>query len=269
LNNTNTFQALSLAAIQQAIPTSTQHKIADILIHQSVCSTNDELWNRLQQGKTQTAVCLSESQTEGRGRRGDQWQSPNSGNLYLSISWPFPADMKKSGLSIAVGISLINLLKTEGINNLQLKWPNDILHDRAKLAGILVESRFGNQLQTVIGIGLNFKLPIAVKNKIKQTTTSLQQLCTQVPCRNELAGKIIHTMIDTLENFQSNGLKDFIPHWSSYDALSNQTINLLRDDQEPLTVTAAGINEQGELLYRHNNQLHTLSNSHISIRFAS
>jgi len=267
--NSSTFPSLSLTAIQNAIPAHSQHKINEILIRQSVGSTNDELWQRLQQGKTSPAICLSESQTAGRGRQGDQWQSPHSGNLYLSISWSFPADMTQSGLSIAIGISLINLLKSEGINNLQLKWPNDILHNRAKLAGILVESRFGNQLQTVIGIGLNFKLPTAVKNKIQQTTTSLQQLCTPVPCRNELAGKIIHTMINTLENFQSRGLQDFIPHWENYDALANQSINLISDDSPPLSVTAEGINQQGELLYRHNGQLHTLSNSHISIRFIS
>ena len=267
--NSPSFPNLSLSDIRNAIPKQCRNKIDEILIHQSVGSTNDELWQRLQQGKTNPAVCLSESQTAGRGRQGDQWQSPNSGNLYLSISWAFPADMPQSGLSIAIGISLINLLKSEGINDLQLKWPNDILHNRAKLAGILVESRFGNQLQTVIGIGLNFKLPTAAKNKIQQTTTSLQQLCTQIPCRNELAGKIIHTMINTLENFQSHGLQDFIPHWANYDALANQSINLISDDSPPLNVTAEGINQQGELLYRHNGQLHTLSNSHISIRFAS
>jgi len=176
----------------------TLNKLDDILIHSSVNSTNDELWRRHTDGKSTAAVCLAESQTAGRGRRGDHWHSPSAGNLYLSLFWPFPAKMPQNGLSIAIGISLINTLKAEGINDLQLKWPNDILHKRHKLAGILVESRFGKHQNTVVGIGLNFKLPTKTQTQINQKTTSLQQLCTEVPCRNQLAGKIIQNMIKTI-----------------------------------------------------------------------
>jgi BirA family biotin operon repressor/biotin-[acetyl-CoA-carboxylase] ligase len=190
------------------------------------------------------------------------------GNLYLSIFWPFPAEIESKGLSIAVGISLVETLKTEGINDLQIKWPNDILYKRQKLAGILVESRFGKNKSTVIGIGLNFKLPTATQNKIHQPTTSLQQLCTEMPCRNRLAGKIIKNMIKTLEQFQQRGLIDFIPQWSQYDALANHSVTLI-GDQDPLHVIARGINEQGELCYEYENTVHTLSNSHVSIRFSS
>ena len=262
------FPPLSLTEIHSALDCGTVKKLEDILIYDSVPSTSDELWQRLSQGKTGAAICLCESQTAGRGRRGDQWQSPATGNLYLSISWPFPAESVQNGLSIAIGISLINTLKSEGINDLQLKWPNDILYKRQKLAGILVESRFGKTLNTVIGIGLNFKLPTATQNKIQQPTTSLQQLCTHVPCRNRLAGKIIQTMINTLEQFQTSGLRDFISQWPDYDALADQHITLI-DKNDRINAIARGINEQGELQYQIDNTLHTLSNSHISIRFSS
>jgi len=262
------FQPLSLAEIHSALDNSSINKLEDILIHDSVPSTNDELWQRLSQGATGAAICISESQTAGRGRRGDQWHSPATGNLYLSISWPFPAETVQNGLSIAIGINLIKVLKSEGINDLQLKWPNDILYKRQKLAGILVESRFGKTLNTIVGIGLNFKLPTATQNKIQQPTTSLQQLCTNVPCRNRLAGKIIQTMINTLEQFQTSGLRDFITQWPEHDALADQAITLIdKDDQ--IDAIARGINEQGALQYQVNNKIHTLSNSHISIRFSS
>jgi len=262
------FLPLSLEEIHSALDNNSINKLEDILIHDSVPSTNDELWQRLSQGETGAAICLSETQTAGRGRRGDQWHSPAAGNLYLSISWPFPAETVQNGLSIAVGINLIKVLKSEGINDLQLKWPNDILYKRQKLAGILVESRFGKTLNTVVGIGLNFKLPTATQNKIQQPTTSLQQLCTDVPCRNRLAGKIIQTMINTLEQFQTTGLRGFISQWPEHDALADQAITLIdKDDQ--INAIARGINEQGALQYQINNKIHTLSNSHISIRFSS
>ena len=262
------FQPLSQSAIVQAIQPELYQQLADIAIYESVSSTNDQLWQRLEQGINTPAVCLSEHQTAGRGRRGDQWQSPSAGNLYLSLFWPFPANTLKNGLSIAIGIGLINTLKTQGINGLQLKWPNDILYDRQKLAGILVESRFGNQHNVVIGIGLNFKLPISTQNKIQQPTTSLQQLCTKVPCRNQLAGHIIQNMIETLTLFQARGLQDFVPLWPQYDALHNATIKLISDDKT-LIAKACGIDEEGQLRYEYQDQIHTLANSHVSIRFAS
>src|SRR5690606_25430072 len=119
------FQPLSLTAIEAAIEPANRLKMDDILIFESVPSTNDVLWQRFSDGQILPAICLSETQTSGRGRRGDLWHSPSVGNLYLSIFWPFPAETANEGLSIAVGITLIETLKSEGINDLQLKWPND------------------------------------------------------------------------------------------------------------------------------------------------
>jgi BirA family biotin operon repressor/biotin-[acetyl-CoA-carboxylase] ligase len=260
--------ALSSSLICSNIDETILEKIDLIDLLDVVTSTSDHLWDRLKQGHEKPAICITEQQTAGRGRRGDQWHSPASGNLYLSISWPFPANTELSGLSIAIGISLINTLKSYDINDLKLKWPNDVLYERQKLAGILVESRFGKQQNTVIGIGLNYKLPSAIQNKINQPTTSLSQLCASVPCRNRLAGHIIQTMIETLEQFQTSGLRDFMPFWSQYDALKQTKIQLI-DENETIDAIACGINEKGELLYLHNDQVRTLSNSHVSIRFAS
>lgn len=258
---------LDLVAIQHHLNKSTLEKLDDILIYRSVTSTNDVLWQRQTNGKNSPAVCLSETQTAGRGRHGDHWHSPATGNLYLSIFWPFPADLALNGLSIAIGISLINALKSEGINNLHLKWPNDVLYKRQKLAGILVESRFGKQQNTTVGIGLNFKLPVATQQQIKQPTTSLQQLCTEIPCRNRLTGKIINIMIATFEDFQHHGLHDIVHQWQQYDVLLDRAITLINHPQHTNAI-ARGINEQGELRYQVGNQLHTLTNSHISITFA-
>ena len=75
-------------------------------------------------------------------------------------------------------------------------------------------------------------------------------------------------MIETLTLFQARGLQDFVPHWPQYDALHNATIKLISDDKT-LTAKACGIDEEGQLRYEHQGQIHTLSNSHVSIRFAS
>lgn len=262
------FPPLSQAAISKAFDRITADKLGDLLILPEISSTSDRLWERFNSGITTPAVCLAETQTAGRGRRGDQWQSPPAGNLYLSLFWPHCAEKPHQGLSIAVGISLINTLKEAGINQLQLKWPNDVLFNRQKLAGILVESRFKTKQYTVVGIGLNFKLPPSTQTLIQQPSTSLEQLCEAVPCRNWLAGKIIQNMIETIELFEHRGLSDFLPLWPQYDALHDQAITLIEGDNRTSAI-ACGINDQGELRYMRDNQIHLLSNSHISIRFAS
>ncbi len=259
---------LSSTLIRDSLTPTIREQLSSIIVHQTTSSTNDVLWRRLSDGDNSPAVCLAETQTAGRGRRGDTWQSPDSGNLYLSLFWPFVADLSQSGLSIAIGISLINTLKAEGINDLQLKWPNDVLVNRKKLAGILVESRYGKTQNTIVGIGLNFKLPTLTQDLINQPATSLQQLCSSLPCRNALAGKIIQNMIETIEHFQHRGLSDYLPLWSQYDALDNQAIKLISPEGQ-FIARACGINEQGELRYQRGDKIETLSNSHISIRFAS
>ncbi|EGL55921.1 biotin- ligase [Methylophaga aminisulfidivorans MP] len=266
--NNPTFSPLSHAAIVSAMEPRNFNTLSEILILPEVTSTNDILWQRFSQGELGPAACIAETQTAGRGRRGDAWQSPAVGNLYLSLFWPHCAEEARHGLSIAVGISLINTLKQSGINQLALKWPNDVLHKRQKLAGILVESRFNTRQYTVVGIGLNFKLPEATKTLIQQPSTSLEQLCDPVPCRNWLAGKILQNMIETIELFEHRGLTDFVPLWPQYDALHEQAITLI-DGAQKSTAIACGINDQGELRYLQNNEIKLLSNSHISIRFAS
>jgi len=79
------FAPLSKSIIRDAMSADCYQQLDDVLIFDSVTSTNDQLWQRLEQGLNSPAVCLSEHQTAGRGRRGDQWQSPPAGNLYLSL----------------------------------------------------------------------------------------------------------------------------------------------------------------------------------------
>lgn len=234
----------------------------------SVTSTNDILWQQQQQGLAQTALCVANSQTAGRGRRGSEWQSPDSGNIYMSLLWPCPSELKQEGLSIAIGFAVIHALQEFNIDGLKLKWPNDVLFQRQKLAGILVESRFGDGHFLVIGLGINYALPESIQSQIPQAVTNLQQLTATLPDRNRLIGRLTDHILSTLTVFMHKGLSDYLPQWPQYDALHNCPIHILTE-QGRITALACGINEQGELRYMYNQQLGSLSNSHVSIRFAS
>ncbi|HET8807331.1 MAG TPA: biotin--[acetyl-CoA-carboxylase] ligase, partial [Methylophaga sp.] len=94
------------------------------------------------------------------------------------------------------------------------------------------------------------------------------QLTVTLPDRNHLIGRLSDNILSTLNVFMHKGLSDYLPQWQQYDALDNSPIHILTE-QGRITALACGINEQGELRYMHNQQLGSLSNSHVSIRFVS
>jgi BirA family biotin operon repressor/biotin-[acetyl-CoA-carboxylase] ligase len=104
-------------------------------------------------------VVTAENQTKGRGQMGAVWNSEKSKNLIMSV---FIKDLLVGvediyKLNIATALALIQVLKTFEIQNLSIKWPNDIMSDNLKIAGILIENSFKSNgtISSVIGIGLN------------------------------------------------------------------------------------------------------------------
>ena len=125
----------------------------------TVVSTNDEAMARLRGGDPGFFVVTARTQTCGRGRQGRAWISP-PGNLTLSLGLRDPASaVKAPQLGFVAGVALTQALRARlgGGARLQLKWPNDVLHADAKLAGMLLESTMlpDEGLGCVIGIGVN------------------------------------------------------------------------------------------------------------------
>lgn len=125
----------------------------------TVGSTNDEASARLRAGARAPFVVTAHSQTGGRGRQGRAWASP-PGNLYMSLALRDPAPLACAPqLGFVAGVALAKALRGRlgGDARLRLKWPNDVLHDGAKLAGMLLESATlpDGALGCVIGIGVN------------------------------------------------------------------------------------------------------------------
>ena len=120
---------------------------------ESVGSTNDHILHEVRD--FHASVCLAAEQTTGRGRRGRRWESAPGQGIYLSLGWDLRG-VSPEGLSLVCGLSVLDALREQDVSGVTLKWPNDVLLDNRKLAGILVEL---NRERCVIGIGLNVKLP--------------------------------------------------------------------------------------------------------------
>jgi len=155
---------------------------------QSVDSTNEEAF-RLHAAETAAPFFVTAAeQMQGRGRSGRTWQSP-VGNLYLSCLLENPASSEKlSQLGFVAGVALIDaLVATAHSKCFHLKWPNDVIVDGAKLAGLLLETRQQNNAQAVvIGWGVNISqtpkdLPYRAIG-LHEISSSLdkEQLCQQL-----------------------------------------------------------------------------------------
>jgi BirA family biotin operon repressor/biotin-[acetyl-CoA-carboxylase] ligase len=122
-------------------------------------STNDEALALARSGEIGPLFVVAKSQTGGRGRQGRVWSSP-PGNLFASFLLSDPAPLVLlPQLGFVAGVALAQALRAllGGDERLRLKWPNDILFDGAKLAGLLLESTTlpGGRIACVIGFGVN------------------------------------------------------------------------------------------------------------------
>ena len=126
----------------------------------AISSTNDYLKDISRQNECANFTTVTaQTQTHGRGQRGANWQSESGKNLIMSVLIKniIRSPERVFDLNVAVACSVLTVLNKYKIPNLSIKWPNDILSDRFKLGGILIENLIKSdaQITAIVGIGLN------------------------------------------------------------------------------------------------------------------
>lgn len=240
---------LDLEKIQAGLPDSLSHSIRWQLLD-SVDSTNAELMrSSAVLGGADLSVCLAEQQTSGKGRRGRDWVSPYAQNIYLSLAVPFSEGAQKlEGLSLLVGLVLVETLEACGFRNCGLKWPNDILLDGSKLAGILVEiaGDVTSDCVAVIGVGINvlMKQPEAA---IEQAWTSLYLSRQDAQLdRNILVAAFISRLVTAIERFRIEGFAPFVEPWQRRDLWQGLAVRV-QAGSTLWSGLAMGVDERGAL----------------------
>lgn len=155
----------------------------------SLDSTNAEALRLLSSTPALPFYVLAERQTSGRGRRGRSWVSPFGENIYYSLVLRIEGGMRQlEGMSLAVGLALLQVVRDHGVSSAGLKWPNDVLVGERKLAGVLLELSGdpADVCHVVIGIGLNVNMLAAEVGTIGQPWTSMRMELGRPLDRNEL-----------------------------------------------------------------------------------
>lgn len=220
-------------------------------VFESIASTNDYL--KSVKNSKDIQICLAEEQTKGKGRLNREWYSPFGRNIYLSCLYPFQKDVSElAGLSLVTSLAIIKTLKHAGIKNkLHVKWPNDIVYEDKKMAGNLIEiqAESHGMSQAIIGIGLNVNMLHADSDLSTQTWTSMEKILGESRDRNALCASLITNLLHALQRFDSDGFACYMDEWMQADCLANRYITL-KNNNEKITGTMLGINEQGHLLLR-------------------
>ena len=251
----------------------------EVVVLPSVESTNTWLWNNKQ--TSPLVLCATEHQTLGRGRRGKTWHTPRLGLTFSLRLICVEQIAQLSGLSLLVGSVLCDQLREMGVPRAMVKWPNDILVDGAKLAGILVESstaavsespasrmdvvtsdsHSGNQsvvdqtakvkagagTTVVIGIGVNYRRGREA-SLIDQASIDLYEICgAQLPERCEIIGLVTARLAKVLAQSVPESLNKLSQNWPDYDAMSGCELTV-ESGTERVSGRAAGIDSSGALM---------------------
>lgn len=208
-------------------------------------STNSDMLQRAAEGEASRLVCLAETQTAGRGRYGRIWQSQLGSALTFSVLWRFQCGVSQlSGLSLVVGLAVLHALQENSVPSARLKWPNDVLFENRKLAGILIELS-GDALgpsAVVIGIGVNFSSPEGVE----QETASVADMRLSLS-RNKLAADILIALAVMLPRFEQQGFAAFRQVWEGSHGWQGERVTLLPLYGEPSHGIALGVDDSGAL----------------------
>ena len=169
--------AHNINKILRLLSTSEKFTAENLHYFREIDSTNDWLLRRARSNEViDGRLCVAESQESGKGRRGKSWIASASGSVLMSMGWRSDS-ANPQGLSLVSGVAVAQSLQEQGVSNVLLKWPNDILAEEKKLGGILVEI---SGLDCVIGVGINVNIPQSFDRNIGQPWTDLISLGYQI-----------------------------------------------------------------------------------------
>lgn len=256
---------LSLLAADVLAPSSS----FPVTLLQQVDSTNAEALRNLASGAMPPFLIVAEQQTAGRGRRGRSWASPFGENLYYSLVLRVSGGMRQlEGLSLVVGLALLQTLRELGVEDAGLKWPNDLLVGGRKVAGILLELSGdpADICHVVIGIGVNINMRMVPRGEtIDQPWTSLRQVLGAQVDRNQFVASLNRQLERYLQLHQVNGFASLREQWEA-NHLWQGRMAVLAAGAQSVHGRVLGVDDTGALRLEVDGQEKVFSGGELSLR---
>lgn len=237
-----------------------------IHIFDSIDSTNAEALRLVEGGCVAPFLVLAEQQTAGRGRRGRKWVSPFAQNVYYSLVLRIEGGLRQlEGLSLVVGLAVMQALRDVGVQGAALKWPNDVLVGQKKIAGILLElvGDPADICHVVLGIGINVNMQKA--DEVDQQWTSVG-LETGAPVdRNFLAASLGLQLQAYLDRHRASGFAGLQEEWERHHLWQGKAVSLIAGVNQ-IDGVVLGVDRQGALRLNVNGVEKIYSGGELSLR---
>jgi BirA family transcriptional regulator, biotin operon repressor / biotin---[acetyl-CoA-carboxylase] ligase len=225
--------------------------LGDVRYFDTIGSTNDEALAWAAADTPDLSVVLADEQTAGRGRLDRKWFTPKGTALAFSIVLR-PTQEERSHLTRVVGLAalaVVQSLRKRGLDA-RIKWPNDILIQKRKVCGILVESVWsGEDVDCVVmGIGVNvLQGSVPPEEMLQFPATSLEAELGQAPDRGEILRDILASLIELRPQLGTDG---FLKQWEDLLALRDETIQVQTEKAPDVTGQISGLDSDGSLKIR-------------------
>lgn len=254
---------INQTAIYDYLAKTSRADTIEVEVLDEVDSTNQWLKDKPYQGNA--TVCITDNQTEGKGRRGRGWESKPGASLCLSYLNRLPKPVSEiSGFSLAVAIFCRGSLQRSIDDPIQLKWPNDLLLKGKKLGGILIETQDvgDGYVDLVIGVGVNLE-------DVYPEATSLHAGSPIDELEPDLiAARLIVALHQLFSEYRTVGFRAYRSRWLEHDAWLYEAVQLQVGEKEILGLHQ-GVTDQGELILNINGNDQYFSAGEVSLRHAS
>lgn len=251
-------QTLSKELIEAYLPKAANN--LRIEFHDEIDSTNTEAERQLANGAEAPFVVIARQQSSGRGRLGRQWHSLDNGNLYATFGFrPRISPSRLSTFTLWMGVNLCSCINSFCRINAKVKWPNDLLIDGKKAAGILTEARMDadQTRDLILGIGLNINgTSEDFPDELRPIATSLQQSVGEPIDANRLTAALAGRVSLAYDRFvEGEYWSELREQWEDFDALRDHEVSLLQGNAR-ISGIARGIDAHGALLLERQDGTH-------------
>ncbi len=218
-----------------------------VRVFPQIDSTNEEIKRNLANNLPEGTVVIADLQTQGRGRQGRSWHSESGAGLYLStlLKPNLPLD-NLSCITLMAGVATAGAIQQQTSAPVRLKWPNDILINGKKLAGILCECIPGNTPAIIVGIGVNLN-HTHFPADLQRTATSLKLETGKDVNRANLVLSLLQNLDSEYDEFLHGKTERLIREWTENSDLFGKTVTVHQKGTS-LTGTAIGLDPRGRLI---------------------
>jgi len=240
---------ISAAEIQAGLDTRYIGKNA--FCHESLSSTMDEAARLAREGAAEGTVVCADAQTKGRGRMGREWVSPKSKGIYLSVILrPDLPITEVAKITLMTAVAVADAVRNISGLDARIKWPNDLLLGKKKIAGILTElnAEVDRVNFLIVGIGVNVNAGV---RQLPDTATSLLIGAGKSFRRAEVARHILEGLEARYEEVRRCGFGEILKSWRQISATLGRQVQV-SDGGKTITGIAIDLADDGGLLIRDN-----------------